>query len=48
MGCMKLVGEAFRENGISINESKKVSVVSIASWTTTRGNDELIIGNVRM
>ena len=48
MGCMKLVGEAFKETGFSLklNDTKKVVVLSIGSWTTTRGNEALLNSNV--
>ena len=48
MGCMKLVGEAFRESAfsLSVDQNKRVVVLGIGSWTTTRGNDALLIANV--
>jgi hypothetical protein len=48
LGCMKLVGEAFRESGymLNLNEKKRVVVLSIGSWTTTRGNETLLLANV--
>jgi hypothetical protein len=41
-GCMKLVGEAFKENALSIDPSKKVVVLGIANWCSVTKYESLI------
>jgi hypothetical protein len=45
LGCMKLVGEAFKDAS-SRSDSKKIVILGIANWTTVRGNQNLLISNV--
>ena len=44
-GCMKVVGEAFKDNALAIDPDKKVVVLGIANWSTVTNRDLLI--NVR-
>ena len=44
---MKLVGQAFRENALNIDPSKKTVVLGIANWRTIREKEALITENVR-
>ena len=46
MGCMKLVGEAFKENSFKFDESKQVVVLAISNWRTIRGKEILKNENV--
>lgn len=41
-GCMKLVGEAFRENSLSIDLNHKINLLGIASWGSVCNNYKLI------
>jgi hypothetical protein len=41
-GCMKLVGEAFEDNALSIDPEKKVVVLGIANWCTVTNYEKLI------
>jgi hypothetical protein len=45
MGCMKLVGEVFKEN-FSIESRMKPVVLGVTNWTTIRGNESLLNKNV--
>lgn len=47
MGCMKLVGEAFKDNTYSFNDNQKITVLGITNWRTVRGNESLVTVNVR-
>ncbi len=47
MGCMKMVGEAFKDNHL-LDEKHRAVVLGIANWTTVRGNQALINNNVRI
>jgi hypothetical protein len=42
MGCMQLVGEAFKENSLSIDPSLIVPVLGIANWCTAANYESLI------
>lgn len=33
-GCMKLVGEAFKKNALSVDPNKVVNLLGIANWDT--------------
>lgn len=41
-GCMKLVGEAFKDNALSMDVSHKISILGIANWGTVTSNYKLI------
>lgn len=41
-GCMKLIGEAFRENALSVDPTKIVTVLGIANWGSIHNNKNLI------
>ena len=42
MGCMQLVGEAFKENSLSIDPSLIVPVLGIGNWCTAANYESLI------
>lgn len=42
-GCMKLVGEAFKENSLSIDSDQMADVLGIATWGSIQNNERLII-----
>lgn len=44
LGCMKLVGEAFKDTGYSSDD--RVPILGISNWTTIRGNEALVYANV--
>lgn len=46
MGCMKLVGEAFKDTIYSPGDKLKTVVLGIANWHTVRGKSYLITNNV--
>jgi hypothetical protein len=41
-GCMKLVGEAFKENALSVDPSKVVTVLGITNWDSIYNKTTLI------
>ena len=41
-GCMKLVGEAFKNNALSIDCDKRISLLGIANWGTVTNNEKLV------
>ena len=43
-GCMKLVGEAFKENTLSIDPNEKIVVLGIANWGSVK-KSELLLRN---
>jgi hypothetical protein len=47
-GCMKLVGDAFKQNSESIDPNQKVVVLGISDWGTTARKETLIRDNVRL
>jgi hypothetical protein len=47
-GCMKLVGEAFRKNSLSIDPSLKIPVLGVSNWCTVANYETLIRPNVSL
>ena len=45
---MKLVGEAFKENSLSIDPSLKVPVLAISNWCSVANYETLIRPNVSL
>ena len=41
-GCMKLVGEAFKENALSMDFSAKINLLGIRNWGSVTNNHLLI------
>jgi hypothetical protein len=41
-GCMKLVGEAFKNNAASISLEQRIVLLGIANWGTVSNNDKLV------
>ena len=41
-GCMKLVGEAFKENALSLDPNQKVTVLGIPNWCSVAKYESLI------
>ena len=41
-GCMKLVGEAFKENALSMDLNAKVNLLGIRNWGAVTNNHLLI------
>ena len=47
-GCMKLVGDAFKQNSETIDPSQKVVVLGISDWCTIARKENLIRDEVRL
>ncbi len=45
-GCMKLIGEAFGKNAVSINLEQKIALLGIANWGSITNNEKLIKNKV--
>ena len=45
-GCMKLVGEAFKNNSLSSDLDKRVTLLGIANWGSVTNNTKLIRNEV--
>ena len=45
-GCMRLIGDAFKNNTHSIDSDKNVTVLGIANWCTITNNEQLLNKNV--
>ncbi len=45
---MKLIGEAFRENSLSIDPSLKIPVLAISNWCSVANYETLIRPNVSL
>lgn len=45
-GCMKLVGQAFENNALSVSPDEKVVVLGIASWCSVTNKEKLKIDHV--
>ena len=43
---MKLVGDAFKENALSINEKEKVVVLGISNWCSVAKRETLVRNEV--
>lgn len=41
-GCMKLVGEAFKNNALSIDLAQRIVLLGIANWGSVANNEKLI------
>ena len=46
-GCMKLVGEAFKNNSLSSDLDKRVTLLGIANWGSVTNNAKLIRNEVK-
>ncbi len=41
-GCMKLVGEAFKNNAASISMDQRITLLGVANWGSVSNNDKLV------
>lgn len=41
-GCMELVGQAFKENSLSVDPNEVANVLGIATWNSIQNNQSLI------
>ena len=41
-GCMKLVGEAFKDNALSVDLAQRIVLLGVANWGTVSNNEKLV------